>query len=338
MQALLIEQPGKACLGQIAVPTLTSDNVLLRIHTVGFCGTDLAIFRGANPLASYPRVPGHEIAGVIVEKGSDVPDKFQPGMNVTLTPLTSCGNCPACKHGRVNCCRETRLFGVHCDGGMTVYLAVPWQSLYTSRKLSPRELALVEPLTIGFHAVARARITPADTVAVIGCGAIGLGAMAGAVAQGARIIAIDIESAKLALAQKVGAQHAINSKTEPLHQRLLELTDGHGPDVVLEAVGSPETFRCAVDEVAHGGRVVYVGWSKPPVTYDTKNFIFKELDILGSRNSLPADYHNVIAHLEAGRFPVNDVISKTVPLSDSAEALREWHANPAEFTKIQVLI
>src|SRR5262249_5732406 len=163
-------------------------------------------------------------------------------------------------------------------------------------------LALVEPLTVGFHAVKRGRVTGDDTVAVIGCGIVGLGAVHAAAQRGARVIAVDIDDEKLSYARQAGAVQGINSAKADLHTELGKFTQGNGPNVVIEAVGTVATFRAAVDEVAFAGRVVYIGYTKRPVEYESQIFVQKELDIMGSRNSL-GDFPEVIAALEAGGFP-----------------------------------
>lgn len=336
MQALVIEKPGIAKLIEKDCPTPGPTDVLLRTRVVGYCGSDLSTFRGLNPLVSYPRVPGHEIAATIEAVGSDVPDDWKCGQNVLVLPYTSCGSCTACRQGRTNCCQYNQTLGVQRDGAMSEYFAAPYNKLLSSPKLSLRELALVEPLTVGFHAVARGRVARDEPVAVFGCGAIGLGVIAGAAARGARVIAIDVDDTKLAMAHKCGATIGINSLQESLHARLQELTDGHGPMVIVEAVGLPQTFRSAVEEVCFAGRVVYIGYAKAPVEYETKFFVMKELDILGSRNAMVDDFQAVIRLLENGNFPVNDVITTTVPFSVSGTILQSWSENPSAFTKIQV--
>lgn len=336
MKALIITEPGAASFIDKEDPSLAPGEVVLRICKVGYCGTDLNTFRGLNPLVKYPRIPCHELSAVIEKKGANVPDDLQPGMDVTLSPYTHCGVCPACRQGRFNCCRDNQTLGAQRDGGLTEYLAVPWQKLYWSPKLSLRELALVEPLAVGFHAVRRGRVTPQDTVAVLGCGAIGLGVVAGAAFHGARVIAVDIEDQKLLVAKKAGAAETINNRNEPLHERLQMLTGGDGVDVIIEAIGTPDTFRAAISEVAYAGRVVYLGYAKAPVEYETKYFLLKELDILGSRNALPEDFQTVIKFLESGRFPTDDVITRTYSFEDAALAFKAWSDNPEKFTKIQV--
>jgi len=336
VKTLVIDSPGKFSYGQKPSPQPQPGEVLLRIQRLGFCGSDLNTFRGGNPLVTYPRIPGHEIAALIEAVTPGVPAKFSVGQTVTVMPYTACGRCPSCRAGRANACRDNQTLGVQQDGAFTEHIAVPWSKLVSAR-LGLRELALVEPLAVGFHAVDRGRVVAADTVAVVGCGMVGLGAIAAAgLERKATVIAIDVEDAKLAVARQAGATHTINSRTESLHDRLQSLTGGDGPGVVIEAVGSPATFLAAVAEVAFAGRVIYIGYAKAPVAYETKFFVLKELDILGSRNSTPEDFRAVVAMLEAGRYPVESTISRTVPFVDSGAALQAWSADPATITKIHV--
>jgi threonine dehydrogenase-like Zn-dependent dehydrogenase len=257
---------------------------------------------------------------------------------VTLSPYTACGRCPSCRRGRENACRYNETFGVQRDGAMTELLAVPAAKVYPSATLTHKQLAIVEPLTVGAHAVARGRVTSADTVAVIGCGGIGLGAIAAAAFRGARTIAIDLDDTKLATAALAGATELIHSGNEDVRERLRDLTSGDGPDVILEAIGLPDTFRLAVEEVAFTGRVVYIGYPKEPVAYEAKLFVQKELDLVGSRNALPADFREVMAMLDAGRFPVEQAVTAVVGLDEAPGILADWSANPAAFTKIMVRI
>jgi threonine dehydrogenase-like Zn-dependent dehydrogenase len=333
MKAFRMEGPGTAAVAEIPDVTVQAGEALLRVKMVGMCGTDLNTFRGRNAMVTFPRVPGHEVAAEVVEGGGTL----AAGAQVTISPYTSCGRCPSCKRGRVNACQFNETMGVQRDGAMTEYISVPVEKLY-SAKLSLKELCLVEPLTVGFHAAARGRVTAEDTVAVFGCGGVGLGAIASAAFRGAETIAIDMDDAKLEIARKAGAKHLIHSKNEDLHERLSAITSGRGPDVMIEAIGLPQTFRAAVEEVAFTGRVVYIGYAKEPVAYETRLFVQKELDILGSRNALPEDFREVIRMLEAGRFPVEDAVSAVVPMDEAARMLGEWSDAPGKFTKIMVQI
>ncbi|QDK81039.1 zinc-binding alcohol dehydrogenase family protein [Spirosoma sp. KCTC 42546] len=334
-RALVLVEPGRTEVRTIDIPELSADEVLLKINMVGFCGGDLNGFRGLFELQEYPNVLGHEVGATVVETGSQVPDQFKPGMKVTLNPYQNCGTCLSCRKGRPNACQDNKTMGVRRPGAMTDFIAVPWQKLHASDRLSVRELALVEPLTVGFHAVARGRVMAGEKVAVIGCGIVGMGAVAASVSRGADVIAIDIDDAKMRTAKLAGAAHTINTTKVDLHEALMEITDGDGPDVIIEAVGNPATYRAAVEEVAYTGRVVYIGYAKKPVDYNTGTFVRKEIEILGSRNCL-GDFPDVISYLEAGKFPVDAVISKVVSLDEAGAALADWSANPGPITKIMV--
>lgn len=331
MKALVIKKPGEAAVESVPEPIVNGEMLLLKVRMIGLCGSDLNSFRGKNPMVSFPRIPGHEVAATIVE-GNSV---LAAGTDVTMSPYTNCGKCASCCRNRPNACQFNETLGVQRDGAMAEYIAMPPGKLYPA-KLNIKELCLVEPLTVGFHAVARGRVTAQDSVAVIGCGGVGLGAVAASHFAGARTIAIDVDDIKLGIAKKAGADHTINSQQELMHNKLLELTNGLGPDVIIEAIGLPETFCAAVEEVAFTGRVVYIGYAKEPVSYETRLFVQKELDIVGSRNALPEDFRQVIRMLENHLFPVEDEVSIIVPIEEAPGLLRAWTENPARFTKIMV--
>lgn len=334
MQALRMTGPGAVRLEEIDEADAGPGEVRVRVRLVGLCGSDLNSFRGRNPMVVYPRVPGHEVAATLVEPVAGDP-KLSAGTAVAVLPYTNCGHCPSCRRGRPNACEYNQTLGVQRDGALRAYLSVAPEKLYPAN-LSLKALCLVEPLTVGCHAVSRGRVAPEDAVAVIGCGGVGLGAIAASAFRGATTIAIDVDQHKLDVAQKAGAQHLINSRDVNLHDALLAVTDGRGPDVIIEAVGNPVTFRMAVEEVAYTGRVVYIGYAKEPVAYETRLFVQKELDILGSRNALPEDFAEVIRMLEAGRFPVEETISAIVPLAEAAEVLKAWSDAPERYTKILI--
>jgi threonine dehydrogenase-like Zn-dependent dehydrogenase len=334
MKALVLQQPGEAALTTVPDVAPVEDEVLLKVQRVGLCGSDLNSFRGKNPMVTFPRIPGHEVAATIVESSKTHPH-LTAGMHVTLSPYTQCGKCPSCLRGRPNACQFNETLGVQRNGALAEYIAIAPDKLYAAN-LSLKELCLVEPLTVGFHAVARGRVNAEDTVAIFGCGGVGLGAVAAAGFRRARTIAIDVDDSKLAIALKSGATDTINTVREPLHEKLLSLTTGRGPDVVIEAIGLPQTFRAAVEEVAFTGRVVYIGYAKEPVAYETRLFVQKELDILGSRNALPEDFREVIRMLEERRFPVEEAVSHTVSIDEGPQILKAWSENPAAYSKIMI--
>lgn len=333
MRAVALREPGKAEVIEIGQPERRPGELLLKVEMVGLCGTDLNSFRGKNPLVTFPRVIGHEIAATVVEGSGNVP----AGTRVTVSPYTSCGECTSCLSGRVNACKSNQTFGVQRDGALTEWISVPEEKVYASH-LSLKELCVVEPLTVGTHAVSRGRVGSDDVVAVFGCGGVGLGAIAGAAFRRARTIAVDVDDEKLNTARAAGATDVVHSLDENVHARLQEITDGHGPSVVIEAIGLPETFVAAVEEVAFAGRVVYIGYAKHPVAYETRLFVQKELDVMGSRNALPQDFRQVIAMLEAGRFPVDAAVSTMIGMEDVPGILERWSESPAAFRKIIVQV
>lgn len=325
-------------MGVIDIPEteLKAGEVLLRLEYVGFCGSDLNTWLGRNPMVRMPVVPGHEVGAVIVKAGAGVPEELKPGTTVTVNPYTNCGQCASCRNGRVNACQHNETLGVQRWGAMRESIALPWEKIIPAGKLATRTCALIEPMSVGFHAVSRGQVTDSDTVLVIGCGMVGLGAVVRSALRGATVVAADIDDGKLALARRMGATHTLNSRTEDVHARLQELTAGFGPDVVIEAVGSVPTYQMAVSEAAFTGRVVCIGYAKADVSFQTKLFVQKELDIRGSRNALPADFRAVIRYLERGTCPVDALVSKVVSPEDAPAAMQQWADEPGKVFRILV--
>ena len=256
--------------------------------------------------------------------------------HIDTSKCTNCGKCASCRNGRVNACEHNETLGVQRNGSMQEFLVLPWTKVIPATGLSDMECALIEPMSVGFHAVSRAQVTDIDTVAVIGCGMIGLGAIVRASLRGARVIAMDIDDEKLELAKRLGASMVINSKTENVVERVRELTDGYMADVVIEAVGSPVTYVTAIDIVAFTGRVACIGYAKSEVAFQTKYFVQKELDIRGSRNAMPEDFRAVIHYLQNGNCPMNELISAVVKPEEAGEALQKWSENPGKVFRMLV--
>lgn len=336
MKAIQITAPEQVQITNLEMPVLQSGEVLVRIRYVGFCGSDLNTFLGKNPMVKLPVIPGHEVGAEIVAVANDVPSHLEPGMAVTLNPYTNCGKCASCRNGRVNACKDNETLGVQRNGSMREFLTIPWQKVIPATGLSVKECALIEPLSVGFHAVDRGQVTDLDIVMVIGCGMIGIGTIIRSVLRGATVIAVDMDDEKLALVRTLGVKYTINSKTENVHERLQTFTQGFGPDVVIEAVGSPVTYVMAVEEVAFTGRVVCIGYAKTDVTFQTKLFVQKELDIRGSRNALPADFRAVIHYLQQEKCPKETFISKVIQPEEALSALQAWSANLGKVFRILV--
>lgn len=336
MKALMIEGVERCAFHDVPDPVPGPGEVLIAVRHIGLCGSDLSTFTGLNPLVALPLIPGHEIGAEIICTGVDVPEEYTPGRRAIVVPYTACGTCTSCRQGRVNACKTNRTLGVQQNGGLAEKFVLPWGKLILNDRLAPRHLALVEPLSVGFHAAARGRVTSDDRVVVIGCGMIGMGAIAGAVARGATVIAVDIGPSKLTLAKRYGAAHTIDAAHEDVAARIAELTGGDGADVVIEAVGAPSTFLQAIDVVCFCGRVVYIGYCKAPVAYDTKFFNLKELDIMGSRNATAEDFCAVVSYLEGLDHAPDDLISKVFPFAEAELALPYWAQARAETLKILI--
>lgn len=334
MRAIVLAEPGTAGLGEAAPVVAGDDDVLIRVAYVGFCGSDLTSYRGLNPLVSYPRVPGHEIAGTVEAVGRNVV-AFVAGQDVTVMPYFNCGTCRACRSGQPNACPRNQTMGVQRDGAMTEHIVVPASKVLAAKGLVLRDLALIEPCAVGFHAVARSRVAAGETVVVLGCGMIGLGAIIGAVRMGARVVAVDLSAEKLAVARSLGAAETIDAAAGDVAGALAGI-EPEGAHVVIEAVGTQATFLQAVDLAGTGGRVTYIGYAKAPIAYDTKQFILKELEIRGSRNALRSDFEAVIDYFRAHPGTADRLISRIVSIDEGPAALADWDRDPGAYIKIVV--
>lgn len=338
MTALQIDGIRQNALHPSRPEPLGPGDVRLKVLFVGLCGSDLNTFRGFNPLVRLPRIPGHEIAAEVIEKGEAVGAGVGIGDLVTVWPYTSCGTCSSCRAGKTNACRTNQTLGVQRDGALRDQIVVPAGSLIANEGLEARHLALVEPLSVGFHAVRRASVQARDSVVVLGCGMIGVGAIIGAARKGARVIAVDRVAQKRDTALFAGATEFLAETGGDLVKSVAELTGGEGAVVVIEAVGIPDTFRASVDLAAFGGRVAYIGYSKEPVSYETKYFNLKELDIFGSRNALPDDFRDAMAALRQMGPQADRLVTHFVPFSEAATALPYWDANPEKVLKLMVVL
>jgi 2-desacetyl-2-hydroxyethyl bacteriochlorophyllide A dehydrogenase len=335
MKAISLTAPKEIKIVDIPAPKMGPGDVLVDIYYVGLCGSDLNAYRGLMPMLTYPRIPGHEISGIIIAKGDQVSASLQEGDQVTLSPYTHCDVCPACRAGRPNCCQFNQTLGVQRDGALTRQIALHYSKVFANNALSLKELALVEPLSVGYHAANRGRVSEIDTVLALGCGAIGMGVIAAAARKGATVIAADIDEVKLADACKFGAQYTINSAQQNVLEMVNKITNEEGVSVAIEAIGLPDTFRLAVEAVAFAGRVVYIGYAKKEVSYDTSLFVRKELDLMGARNALRV-FPAVIKMIEQRRQPFTDLITRIYPFDQTAQALADWDAAPPKFTKILI--
>jgi len=334
MKAVKIIKPGVVKLVELNKPKVSVEEILIKLKALGLCGSDLKTYQGQNQMVIYPRIPGHEIAGEIVQTGEEVPSEFQVGRLVTVSPYTSCGKCVACQQGRVNCCPYNQTLGVQRDGAAVEFITVPYSKVFLAGDLPEEQIACIEPLSVGWHATNRAQIRSEDIVLVFGCGMIGLGVIAASTYKGAKVIAVDIDDLKLKKAKALGAIYTVNFQKENLEKKIFQLTRGQGVNVVIEAVGLTETFKKAIDLVCFAGRVVYIGYAKALVEYDTSLFVKKELDIKGSRNALDSEIKEVIKMVASRKIKIENLITQNYLLENLEEAFRFWDKHTEKVTKI----
>ena len=274
---------------------------LVRVHQVGICGTDISGYLGKMPFFSYPRIPGHELGVEVLEVGEGV-GNVRPGDRCSVEPYINCQKCYACVRGHTNCCEKHQTLGVHCDGGLRPRFLVPARKLHVSRRLNFEQLALVETLAIGCHAVNRAALRPEESCLIIGAGPIGLATLEFVKLSGAKPIVLDVNEQRLAFCREVMGVTDTVRLTEQVEQDLRARTDGHLSDVVIDATGSSASMSSAFGLITHGGRLVFVGITTDEVRFRHPVFHRPEGTLLCSRNALSADFARIIALIEEGHI------------------------------------
>lgn len=326
MKTLVCTKPGE--LNYIAkdMPLTSAGYSLLKVKRVGICGTDLHAFDGTQPYFNYPRILGHELAAEIVNTDST---NLKPGDVVTLIPYINCGKCIACRNGKTNCCVQMQVLGVHTDGGMTEYIQVPTRLLLPANGLSLDELALVEPLAIGAHGVRRAEVKPGEFVLVIGAGPIGLGTMEFARIAGGKVIALDVNQQRLDFCKaKLNLPHSINALTDDVTARLLEITNGDMPTVIIDATGNQKAINNAFQYMAHGARFVLIGLQKGEISFSHPEFHKREATLMSSRNATLEDFDHVLASMKNKLVDPANYITHRVKFDEVAIEFKSW-LNPA---------
>lgn len=323
MKVLICEQPGKLMYSEQPDPVLKEGYSLIKVRRIGVCGTDLHAFEGTQPFFSYPRIFGHELAGELVEPNGA--EGFIKGEKVTCIPYFNCGVCIACRSEKANCCVNIHVFGVHIDGGMAEYISVPSYSLVHSEGLGFDELALIEPLAIGAHGVKRAGVQPGENVLVIGAGPIGLGVMEFVRIAGGKVIAMDINANRLAFCRTaLKVSHAINAKAENVMQRLLEITNGDMPTVVIDATGSLHAINNGFSYMAHGARYVLIGLQSGNISISHPEFHKREATLMSSRNANWNDFEHVVASLKNGSVNPANYITHRSRFDDVKDEFESW--------------
>jgi len=327
MLTVVLEKPGHFAAIDAPEPAPSGD-ALVRVHRIGVCGTDLHAFAGKQPFFTYPRVLGHELGVEVIDPG-DSPGGLKAGDRCAVEPYLNCGRCIACRRGKSNCCTSLQVLGVHTDGGMRPLLRVPARKLHRSAKLDYEQLALIETLGIGAHAVERAQLVEGEFVLVIGAGPIGLSVIQFALARGAKLAVMDVSDTRLEFCRNLGVPHTLKPGAAAVEE-LQQLGDGDLPTCVIDATGNAASMAGCFNLPAHGGRIVFVGLFQGEVTFNDPNFHRRELTLLASRNALPGTLREVIQLVESGQIDTRPWITHRFKLADTPAVFpREIAGNPA---------
>ncbi len=304
MKAIVLEEPGRLRLQELDAPEAAGRNeALVRVKRVGICGTDLHAYGGNQNFFSYPRVMGHELAVEVVALGdNDGGLDVAVGDTCCVIPYLNCGDCIACRRGKSNCCTRMQVLGVHIDGGMREQFTLPADKLLPADDIPVEQLALVEMLCIGAHAVSRARVTAGENALVIGAGPIGLATAQCAKLAGADVMVMEVNRKRLDFcAEALGIENLIDARNDPLAQ-ISGMLGGELPTLVFDCTGSARSMQAAFDYVAHGGALALVGHITGDISFSDPHFHSHELTLLASRNATPDDFHWVIEALRAGKI------------------------------------
>jgi 2-desacetyl-2-hydroxyethyl bacteriochlorophyllide A dehydrogenase len=326
MKAIQLEKPRQFRQIDIAEPTPPRPgDALVRVHRVGICGTDFSGYLGKMPFFTYPRIPGHELGVEVVAVGEGV-GNVQPGDRCSVEPYINCQKCYSCQRGHTNCCENHQTLGVHCDGGLRPFFSVPARKLHISRKLSFDQLALVETLAIGCHAIARGKPQTTETVLVIGAGPIGLSVIEFARVAGARTIVMDVNAQRLAFVrERMGIKETVQAQGNDADVKTFsELTDGKLGNVVVDATGNNQSMSRSLEFVGFAGRLVYVGITTQDIAFAHPMMHRREMTLLASRNALSADFARIIQLIEEGRIDTKPWISHQAAFADMIGEFPRW--------------
>jgi len=315
--------PGEFRNEETVLGELKPSEVVVGIKRIGICGTDLHAFAGNQPFFTYPRVLGHELAGEALEVGSAVAE-IRRGDRLLILPYITCGSCVACLQGKTNCCTTMNVLGVHSDGGMQEKIILPASILLSLNDLEYEQIALIEPLAIGAHALCRAEVTEAHTIVVVGCGPIGIGIIAQAKAKGARVIAIDMQESRLDFVlANLEVSDLVRAGSDAV-QQVKDLTAGNLADIVFDATGNKKALESGPEYMAHGGKFILVGLFKGELSFHHPALHAKEASVLSSRNATRADFLSVISFLRSGVFAHDQFITHTASFDKLIDDFPQW--------------
>ncbi|MFJ5768577.1 zinc-binding alcohol dehydrogenase family protein [Psychrobacillus sp. NPDC093180] len=337
MKAVQVRKAYDLVINEVEKPQISSDtDVLVQVKRVGICGSDMHIYHGTNPLATLPRVVGHEVAGEVVEVGNAV-TKLKVGDHVVVEPIRYCGECYACRKGRPNVCANLSVFGVHEDGGMREYFVLPEKQLHAvDSSIDWNEIVMAEPYTIGAQATWRGQVEQGDTVLIQGAGPIGICILKFAKLRGATVMVSDLSEERLAFARDNGADVTVNAGTENVKEQVAKWTNDEGVNKVIDAVCLPSTFELSVDVVSPAGTVVVLGFDERPSQIPQMPITKKEITIVGSRLQTN-QFAEVVEFLNAGKIRHNGLVTHTFALANVQEAFTFVENNPNKVRKAVIV-
>jgi 2-desacetyl-2-hydroxyethyl bacteriochlorophyllide A dehydrogenase len=325
MRVLRLEKPGTLEWRETAEPAAAANEALVRVRRCGVCGTDMHAFAGTQPLFSYPRVLGHELCVEVIT--APVGSGLKPGDLCAVEAYYFCGVCPPCRVGRTNACKNLKVLGVHLDAGHAPLMAVPTDKLHPAKSLSPDQIALVEPLVIGAHAIERGLPTAGEPTLILGMGPIGLAVAIFAKAAGANVACADTQPHRISFAcetMRLGAPFQADANLDGALQKHF----GQSPSLVIDATGNAASMKATFKLAEHGGRIVLVGLFIGDMTFDDANYHRRELTLMASRCGLTASFRDVIRMMEATQVDVMPLITHRFHFSETAERLPEIHREP----------
>ncbi|MDR3412625.1 MAG: zinc-binding alcohol dehydrogenase family protein [Formivibrio sp.] len=333
MKSVLLQSPGDIKIAEIDPTVRKPDEVLIKVHSMGICGSDIGAYRGVNPLVTYPRVIGHEVAGEVLELPENETE-LKVGDRVLLEPYVYCGKCYPCSIGHTNCCENLTVRGVHIEGGMAEYVSHPRKLMHKVPDNIPWNIVpMAEPLVISMHAIKQSETKAGEHVVITGAGQIGLLAAQYALTIGAIPIVVDPVDERLELSRKLGVTHTINPVTQDAIAEIKAITHDRMAEVVIEASGDARAIRGAIDYVSYAGRISLVGWPKNDIPLPTALFTKKELTIRGSRNSV-GQFPESLRLISEGKVNVAALLTKTVSFVDLPGTVKDISDHPEKYLKV----
>jgi 2-desacetyl-2-hydroxyethyl bacteriochlorophyllide A dehydrogenase len=335
MNTLVCQSPGNFSYEENEMPTLIKGYVLVQVKRVGICGTDLHAYKGTQPYFNYPRILGHEIAGIVIDNNGS--STCTNNDLVSILPYFSCGQCIACKNGKENCCVQMQVFGVHIDGGMREYIVVPETSIVKCPGLDLDALAMIEPFSIGAHGMRMAQLNKGENVLIMGAGAIGLGAMEYASINGANVIAMETDNTRLDFAKKyLKIKHTINPLEEDVIDKLKGITNHEMPTVVVDATGNQKAINGGLQYLAHGGKYILIGLQKQELIFSHPEFHKRETTLMSSRNANKLDFQWVVEQIKNGSIIPANYITHRVQFQELKDKYDSFYQPGQKIIKIMV--